>query len=81
MTRITFEKIISKAKEYKLQIAFLIIILIFASLAKTLFNFILDWRVVIIIVAILWYLGYMKPFQNKFNEKMTKINYFKMNPE
>jgi len=75
--KITFEDISSKLREYQIEIIFIIVLIIFASLAKTIFNFILDYRVVLIIIAILWYLGYMNRIQQVFKEKMAKINYFK----
>jgi len=75
--KITFEMISAKAKQYKFEIAFMIVIIIFASLAKTLFNFFLDWRIVLVIIGVLWYLGYLTKFQKKFNNNMSKINYFK----
>ncbi len=77
MPKITTDMIISKAKEYKFEIAFLFAILIFAALAKTFANFFLDYRVVIIIIGILWYLGYLTNIQKKFKEKINKINYFR----
>ena len=75
--KITFEDISSKLREYQIEIIFIIVLIIFASLARTIFNFILDYRVVLIIIAILWYLGYMNRIQQVFKEKMAKINYFK----
>ena len=77
MPKITFDLIISKAKEYKFQIIFLIIICILAGLAKTICNFILDWRVVLILFGILWYLGYLTNIQNKVTKQLKKINYIK----
>ena len=75
--KITFEDISSKLREYQMEIIFIIVLIIFASLVKTIFNFILDYRVVLIIIAILWYLGYMNRIQQVFKEKISKINYFK----
>ena len=75
--KITFEDISSKLREYQMEIIFIIVLIIFASLARTIFNFILDYRVVLIIIAILWYLGYMSRIQKVFKEKISKINYFK----
>jgi len=74
---ITTQDILSKLKEYQFEIIFMIIIVIFASLAKTLFNFFLDYRIVIIFVAILWYLGYMNRIRKVMKENLQKINYFK----
>jgi len=76
MRKYTTDDILSKLKEYKLEIIIIFIIIIFASIAKTLFNFILDYRIVIILIAILWYLGYMNRINNIFKEKLKKINYF-----
>jgi len=77
MTKITFNTISTKAKQYKLEIIFIFAIIIFSTLAKTICNFILDYRVVLIIIAILWYLGYMDRVQKSFKEQLLKINYFK----
>jgi uncharacterized membrane protein (DUF4010 family) len=75
--KITFEDISSKLREYQMEIIFIIVLIIFASLARTIFNFILDYRIVLVIIAILWYLGYMNRIQQLFKEKISKINYFK----
>ena len=77
MTRITTELIFAKAKQYKFEIIFMIAIVIFASLAKTLFNFFLDWKIVIILIAILWYMGYLNRIRKTFDNNLMKINYFK----
>jgi len=75
--RITFEYISSKLREYQIEIIFIIVIVIFASLARAIFNFILDYRIVLVLISILWYLGYMNRFQQLFKDKISKINYFK----
>jgi hypothetical protein len=77
MEKVTTDKILSKAKEYKFELIFVILLVIFASLAKTIFNFILDYRIVIILIAILWYLGYMDRIQKTVKEKLMKINYIR----
>lgn len=79
--KITFEWLWSKVKQYKIEIIFIIVIIIFAALARTLCNIFLDYRVVLIIIAILWYLGHMDKIQQKFKEKIMLINYFKKSNE
>ena len=76
MNKITTDDILSNLQKYKFEIIFLIIILIIASLAKTLFNFILDYRVLIVLLILLWYLGYLKSFQNSITTKLKKLTYF-----
>lgn len=76
MAKVTFDTITSKAKQYRFEIVFILAIIIFSAMAKTIANFILDYRVVIIIIAVLWYLGYMNRVQQSFKEKLLKINYF-----
>lgn len=73
MTKITTEEILSKLKQYQVELFFLSIILIIAALAKTFFNIILDYRVLIILMFILWYLGYLNNFQEK-----VKTNFYKL---
>ena len=63
--KITTEDIISKLNRYKYEIIMLIIIIIVASIAKAIFNIILDYRIIIIFIGLLWYLGYMNTIQNK----------------
>jgi ACR3 family arsenite efflux pump ArsB len=74
---ITTETILSKVKEYQFELIFMLFIVIFASLAKTIFNFILDYRIVIITICILWYLGYMNRIRKAMEKNLKKINYFK----
>ena len=70
--------ITSKLSQYKFEIIFLIIIIIIASLAKTIFNFFLDYRIVILIIGILWYLGYLNNIQKSIKNKLkTHFNAFK----
>ena len=63
--KITTEYIISKLNRYKYEIIMLVIIIIIASIAKAIFNIILDYRIIIIFIGLLWYLGYMNTIQNK----------------
>ena len=77
MAKVTFDTIFSKVKQYRFELVFIFIIIIVSAMAKTIANFILDYRVVIIIIAVLWYLGYMNRVQQSFKEKLLKINYFK----
>jgi hypothetical protein len=63
--KITTEDIISKLNRYKYEIIMLVIIIIIASIAKAIFNIILDYRIIIIFIGLLWYLGYMNTIQNK----------------
>lgn len=69
---ISTELILSKFKQYQFELIFLIFILIFAGVLKTLFNFILDYKIIIILIFILWYLGYLNNIQNTIR---TKLNY------
>lgn len=77
MNKITTDDILFNLKKYKFEIIFLIIILIFASLAKSIFNFILDYRVLIVILVLLWYLGYLKNIQQSVTSQLQKLTYFK----
>jgi ACR3 family arsenite efflux pump ArsB len=63
--KITTEDIISKLNRYKYEIIILVIIIIIASIAKAIFNIILDYRIIIIVIGLFWYLGYMNKIQNK----------------
>ena len=54
--KITTGDIISKLDHYKYEIIMLIIIIILASIAKAIFNIILDYRIIIIFIGLLWYL-------------------------
>ena len=74
---LTSQDIFSKVKEYQFEIIFMIGIVILASIAKSIFNFILDYRVIIIAIGILWYLGYMNRIHKVMKDKLQNINYFK----
>ena len=63
--KITTGDILSKLDRYKYEIIMLIIIIILASIAKAIFNIILDYRIIILLIGILWYLGYMNTLQSK----------------
>ena len=63
--KITTGGIISKLNQYKYEIIMIIIIMIIASIAKAIFNIILDYRIIIIVIGLLWYLGYMNSVQTK----------------
>jgi hypothetical protein len=63
--KITTGDIISKLNRYKYEIIMLVIIIIIASIAKAIFNIILDYRIIIIFIGLLWYLGYMNTLQDK----------------
>ncbi len=63
--KITTGDILSKLDRYKYEIIMLIIIIILASIAKAIFNIILDYRIIIIFIGLLWYLGYMNSIQAK----------------
>jgi len=54
--KITTGDILSKLDQYKYEIIMLIIIIILASIAKAIFNIILDYRIIIIFIGLLWYL-------------------------
>jgi hypothetical protein len=58
-------------KERKTEIFLLIIILFIISFIKLFLNFVLDYRVVIILIAIAWYTGYL----NKLQEKYLTFNF------
>ncbi len=63
--KITISDITSKLNLYKYEIFMLIVIVILASIAKAIFNIILDYRIIIIFIGLLWYLGYMNNIQSK----------------
>lgn len=52
--------------DYKFEIAFLIAVIIVSSIAKFVFNFILDYKIIVILVGILWYFGYLETIKVKF---------------
>jgi len=72
--KITTEDITSKLNRYKYEIIMLIIIIIIASIAKAIFNIILDYRIIIIFIGLLWYLGYMNTIQNKVKYQLQLLH-------
>jgi predicted RND superfamily exporter protein len=78
--KITISDIISKFDRYKYEIIILIIIVIFASIAKAIFNIILDYRIIIIFIGLLWYLGYMNSIQSKLKYHLGFLNNQISNP-
>ena len=75
--KITTNDILSKIKQYKYELIILVIIIIIASIAKSIFNFILDYRIIILLVGLLWYLGYLNNIQKKVkNHLMILSNRF-----
>jgi hypothetical protein len=78
--KITISDIISKLNLYKYEIVMLIIIIIIASVAKAIFNIILDYRIVILLIGILWYLGYMNNIQTKVKNQLQILHNQFLNP-
>lgn len=78
--KITTGDIISKLNLYKYEIIMLILIIIVASIAKAIFNIILDYRIIIIFIGILWYLGYMNNIQSKVKYHLQLLNNQISNP-
>ena len=78
--KITTGDIISKFNFYKYEIIMLIIIIIFASIAKAIFNIILDYRIIIMIIGLLWYLGYINFFQKKVKQQLMLLSNQISNP-
>jgi hypothetical protein len=72
--KITTSDIISKLNLYKYEIIMLLIIIIFASIAKAIFNIILDYRIIIIVIGLLWYLGYMTNIQKKVKNHLQFLH-------
>ena len=68
---------ISKLANYKSEFIFTIIIIIFAFFLKGFFNFILDFRVIIIVILIAWYLGYLNNIKNNFYDNFTILKKLK----
>ena len=79
--KITISDIISKLERYKYEIIILIIIVIFASIAKAIFNIILDYRIIVIFIGLLWYLGYMNNIQSKVKYHLGLLNNQILKPE
>jgi hypothetical protein len=78
--KITTSDIISKLNLYKYEIIMLLIIIIFASIAKAIFNIILDYRLIIIVIGLLWYLGYMTNIQKKVKYHLQLLHNRISNP-
>jgi ACR3 family arsenite efflux pump ArsB len=78
--KITTEDILSKLDRYKYEIIMLIIIIIFGSIAKAIFNIILDYRIIIIVIGLLWYLGYMNSIQAKVKDQLMLLSSQFSNP-
>jgi hypothetical protein len=78
--KITTGDILSKLDQYKYEIIMLIIIIILASIAKSIFNIILDYRIIIIVIGLLWYLGYMNSIQAKVKDQIMLLSSQFSNP-
>ena len=78
--KITTGDILSKLDRYKYEIIMLIIIIILASIAKAIFNIILDYRIIIIFIGLLWYLGYMNSIQAKVKDQLMLLSSHFSNP-
>jgi hypothetical protein len=78
--KITTSDIISKLNLYKYEIIMLIIIVVIASIAKAIFNIILDYRIIIIVIGLLWYLGYMSNIQSKVKYHLQLLHNQISNP-
>ena len=78
--KITTSDIISKLNLYKYEIIMLIIIVVIASIAKAIFNIILDYRIIIIVIGLLWYLGYMTNIQKKVKYHLQLLHNRISNP-
>ena len=78
--KITTGDILSKLDRYKYEIIMLIIIIILASIAKAIFNIILDYRIIIIVIGLLWYLGYMNSIQVKVKHHLKLLGSHFSNP-
>lgn len=78
--KITTEDILSKLNRYKYEIIMIIIVIIIASIAKAIFNIILDYRIIILLIGILWYLGYMNTLQSKVKYHLRLLSNQISNP-
>ena len=78
--KITTGDILSKFNLYKYEIIMLIIIIIFGSIAKAIFNIILDYRIIILVIGLLWYLGYMNSIQVKVKDQLRFLSNQISNP-
>ena len=64
---------LSKIMNYKSEIIFTFSIIIIAFFLKGIFNFILDFRVIIIVILIAWYFGYLNTIKDGFYKNITSI--------
>ena len=64
---------LSKIMNYKSEIIFTFSIIIIAFFLKGIFNFMLDFRVIIIVILIAWYFGYLNTIKDGFYKNMTSI--------
>jgi hypothetical protein len=78
--KITTRDILSKLDRYKYEIIMLIIIIILGSIAKAIFNIILDYRIIIVFIGLLWYLGYMNSIQAKVKSQLRFLSSQISNP-
>ena len=78
--KITTGDILSKLDRYKYEIIMLIIIIIFGSIAKAIFNIILDYRIIILVIGLLWYLGYMNSIQVRVKDQLRFLSNQISNP-
>lgn len=78
--KITTGDILSKFNLYKYEIIMLIIIIILATIAKAIFNIILDYRIIILVIGLLWYLGYMNSIQAKVKDQLMLLSSQFSNP-
>ena len=78
--KITTEDILSKLNRYKYEIIMIIIVIIIASIAKAIFNIILYYRIIILLIGILWYLGYMNTLQSKVKYHLRLLSNQISNP-
>jgi hypothetical protein len=53
-------------KERKTEIFLLIVIFFIVSFLKLFLNFVLDYRVIIVLIVIAWYTGYLAKLQEKY---------------
>ena len=56
----------------RFEITFLIITIIIASFFKFIFNFVFDYKIIIIIFGILWYFGYLTKIKKNIYFKFAK---------
>ena len=58
--------------ENQFEIFFLIVTIIIASFFKFILNFVFDYKIIIIIIGILWYFGYLKTIKSNIYLKFFK---------